>query len=60
MDTDKINTLQKLIEEKDQQIRELKEKYQGVRPSWVSGEIGSLCMSANYYEERIKSLKGEQ
>lgn len=60
MDTDEINTLQKLIEEKDQQIRELNKKYQGVRPSWVSDEIGGLCMSANYYREQIKSLKGVQ
>lgn len=30
-------------------IKELEEKYQGVRPSWVSAELGSLISSRDYY-----------
>lgn len=57
---ERIEMLKEWVARADKQISDLNAQYSGVRPSWVSGEICSIGMKADRWEEEIKMLEGDQ
>lgn len=56
---EEIETCKRMLEHKQNEYNELQRKYSGVRPSWVSGDLGRIWSSIEYYKEKISELEGK-
>lgn len=56
---DEIFTYKRMIDRAQREIADLEERYKGVRPSWVSGDIGMLHVSIERYKHLIHQLQQE-
>ena len=56
---DEIKLYQGMIERTAREIAELEQRYKGVRPSWVSGDIGWLHVDIQRYKNLIHQLQQE-
>jgi hypothetical protein len=54
-----IQKYRELIAYTQRQIDDLNNRYSGVRPSWVSGDIGMLCVDIDRYNHLIHQLQQE-
>lgn len=56
---EEIKLYQRIIEGAKEKIARLEAQYQGVRPSWVSGDIGWLHVDIERFTRLIHQLQQE-
>lgn len=57
--SEEIQLYRNMIDRTQAEIDELNKRYPGVRPSWVSGDIGMLCIDIERYKHLIHQLQQE-
>lgn len=60
MNTSRVEFLRSIIAYNEEQIKRMEEKHRGVRPSWVSSELGVLKYYTEGYKKELKELTDDQ
>ena len=57
MNSSEVRLIQRMIHGLKRDIERLRDKYPGVRPGWVSGDIGTMQMQILKYQEELKAMR---
>ena len=57
MNSSEVRLIQRMIHGLKRDIERLRDKYPGVRPGWVSGDIGVTQMQIDKYKQELEALR---